>query len=116
MTNTPSTGSMVERVARAISSEWEKDNFVSYAGSKEFTTHMEKVIRDRLYRQALAAIEAMREPTREMLDMGASAIDDAHDSTRDSYSEYTITSGSDYAYPGWTAMIDAALSEHKQGK
>lgn len=58
-----------------------------------------------------AALLAIREPGREVMQAGITAIEDAHESTRDSYESYLVTNAADYARPGWEAMIDAILNE-----
>ena len=63
--------------------------------------------------QARAAIEAMREPTKEMVEAGYDAIHDAGD-------YYNYDSGSGYTVESFSgarvlrAMIDAALKEGKE--
>ena len=91
---------MVERVARAIDdATW--TNFDNYAGLKgwseaERTTEM---LASRSIQKSIgnarAAIEAMREPTKGMLDDGRYAIGDLE---------------ADVSKEVWQAMIDAALT------
>ncbi len=96
---------MVERVAKAI----HKVN--DGRSSKNLRVPWEQCIQvyqELLRNEARAAIEAMREPTKQMIDKGLTAISDNMETTRDSYSSY------DYAvegtaYHGWAAMIDEAL-------
>jgi hypothetical protein len=104
--------SMVELCARAIYDELVKQDtgyIGDYSGGygSVIVVDMSVNIAD----VARAAIAAMREPTRDMLVSGISAIEDAYDTTTDSYETYTITNAADYALPGWHAMIDAALAE-----
>jgi hypothetical protein len=63
---------------------------------------------------ARSVIESMRDPDREMLAAGIAAIEDKHESTLDSEGSYLISNASDYALPGWQAMIDAVLAGEDQ--
>lgn len=93
-------GEMIERVALAIA-----DAMCPVEGYRG--TSNEALAR--------AAIEAMREPTREMLGKGITAAEDVEDWTRDSYTSYRVDTASDMALPVWQAMIDAALSPESPG-
>jgi hypothetical protein len=63
-----------------------------------------------LHQMARAAIAAMREPTREMIADGLTAIENSMESTADSYQSWDYAVDGT-AYAGWRAMIDAALKE-----
>ena len=94
--------SMVERVARAMQSVDDSMN------NRMELTDAEAA------QLARAAIEAMREPTKEMVEAGYNAIDEAVDYYNyDSGSGYTIepSGGADVL----RAMIDAALNEQVAG-
>lgn len=76
---------MVERVARAIAQQWEEPEWDKIDPDK----------RERFRTDAIAAIEAMREPTEGMVGAANQAVDD----------------GAGCAITTWHAMIDAALGE-----
>lgn len=85
--------SMIERVARAICEErgegWDASNEDERASWRE---------------TAVAAIEAMREPTEGMCWLGQTALDE----------ECEPSMMGPAPAPIWRAMIDAALSEGKE--
>jgi hypothetical protein len=98
---------MIERVARAIS----KARFLN--GGNEDDDGWDDCsagLRNDYRTQARAAVEAMREPTKEMWQAGTGAIEEAQDFSTDSEGTYEVTTPSDYPGPCWRAMIDAALS------
>lgn len=61
---------MIEKVARAIATADEQNGGPPY----EMLMTMGKHVREGLYDRAKAAIEAMREPTPKMLDVGDEAM------------------------------------------
>ncbi|MBO9624186.1 MAG: hypothetical protein J7500_15870 [Sphingomonas sp.] len=84
---------MVVRVARAIA---------TYAnGSADMWENWQE--------EARAAIEAMREPDKHMIDAGITAAGEVEDWPRDTDGSYRADTPSDMPKPVWHAMIDAAL-------
>jgi len=84
--------SMVEKVAVALANHIHQGGDYGMTGEEAYEDR-----RDDYLAMARAAIEAMREPTPEMDDVGRD-----HNFSR-------------YATPAWQAMIDAALSEEVAG-
>lgn len=84
---------MIERVAKALST-FDESNFPKFV--KSDWEKLTPLARSAYRRRARAAIEAMREPTRMMIDAGASGC-----------GEDSIN----VAMGAWDAMIDAALAE-----
>jgi hypothetical protein len=66
--------------------------------------------REASYRAARAAIAAMREPDKRIVEAGIQAAEDVEDWTRDSHDRYRVDVPSDMVMPVWRAMIDAALT------
>lgn len=64
---------------------------------------------------ARAAIEAMRAPTKEMIERGLMAISDNMESATDSGESWNYAVDGT-AFAGWQAMIDAALAPAENGK
>ena len=104
---------MIEKVARAIDRDaW--SHFDAYCKLKQYSpeeirtrmqesSHLQKSLTN-----ARAAIEAMREPTQEMVDVGYREIDDCIDFYNyDSDCGYDL--GAFAPTSTWQAMIDAAL-------
>lgn len=90
--------SMVEKVARAMAEADVKIYEARHPDlSRDEIAGAAAVVAGDYVAMARAAIEAMREPTREMDDVGRD-----HNFSR-------------YATPAWQAMIDAALSEEVAG-
>lgn len=81
---TDSPVSMIERVARALAEQWNEPVWEGIDPGK----------RERFYGDAIAAIEAMREPTQAMLD-----------TTKHPHCVETM----DDIYEVWVNMIDEAL-------
>lgn len=59
---------------------------------------------------ARAAIEALMEPSKEMINAGIIAAEEVEDWTADSYERYRVDSASDMPRPVFQAMIHAALT------
>lgn len=95
--------SMIERVARAIATA----EFGAMGEMEEY--HWQKH-RELFLTQALAAIEAMREPTKEMIEAGYGAIEDAVDFYNYD-SDHGVTVEPFGGAMVLRAMIDAALKE-----
>jgi hypothetical protein len=90
---------MVERVARALARRGLSVNQVFYGGQRldaELKPHTEDTLWPYYKDQAIAAIEAMREPTKDMIDAGDMAMT----------GELLIPGDS---RGPWSNMIDAAL-------
>jgi hypothetical protein len=86
---------MIERVARAI---WSADRNVGGYGWE----WLDESWRAGYYAQARSAIEAMREPTEEMIERG-------DDHAKGWFASISVTYDSEEV---WHAMIDAALGKH----
>lgn len=89
---------MIERVARAIALASLDPE------TREAVDPDRWEVADSYHDLARAAIEAMREPTENMLDFGACYEDQDHD----------IFDEGDISRDVWRAMIDAALSEDRE--
>jgi hypothetical protein len=88
---------MIERVARAIFPDCWNDEWINSLGV--YTWEDFEVDRDRARTKARAAIEAMREPTDEMLSAAGTRrpVDDE-------------VMGPDHPWALWDSMTDAALN------
>ncbi|RWF44281.1 MAG: hypothetical protein EOS65_02580 [Mesorhizobium sp.] len=95
---------MLERVAKAILDEGKNFGALAHRPTGDYSIER---------RLARAVIEAMREPTKEMVDVGYTEINNNIDS-------WNYDSGSGYAVDDiapsatWRAMIDAALGGAKK--
>lgn len=102
---------MVDRVAQAIADELARqegneESFILHDGKLSYLDQEEVD----MLAVARAAIEAMREPTKQMIDAGIDAADTVEDYTQDTDGSYRVDSPSDMPFPIYRAMIDAALN------
>lgn len=103
------SGSIIEKAAKAI---YEKRNG---AGCKPWA-RLPKAHKEPYLLDARAALEAIREPTLEMLDEGNRSFRQAHSSGISGMTiEAQIRSETFRFDAGWKAAIDAALNEQEAG-
>jgi hypothetical protein len=99
---------MVERLAKALfairmATVAGDSRFEQYAWDRENNSYREHCLRE-----ARACIEALREPTPEMVEAAAGGIAD--------FSERYIGSARSAVETAWTAMLDAALTSDASDK
>lgn len=105
---------MIERVARAI---YETTRPAHYAA----WDHLPRTQQVARFAEARAAIEAMREPSRQMIDRGGDVLADCKDSDWDSGSDGESHNSYEWIISGsqttiYQAMIDAALTDKPKGE
>lgn len=92
----------IERGARALA--------LSQSGVDEWDA-LDEAFQENIKDHVRAVLQAVREPSKTMLDKGIDAAEEVEDWTSDSFQTYRVDSASDMPLPVWRAMIDAALSE-----
>lgn len=58
-----------------------------------------------------AVLNILKEPTKEMISDGATAVENSIDHTSDSYSSYGVYDVAELAHEAWSAMISHILKE-----
>lgn len=105
--------SMIERVARALCDEagYDPERTDLGGGGGAGTNPKPVPLWQTHTRFARAALKALMEPNKRMLDAGYTAVDNCVDSTTDTYGSDTIIDRGRAALESWQAMLTQALEE-----